>query len=120
MKKDVNPYYVLKRREIYNVLIGDTTFGEYVYSDYSSDKDLIRLPYLKGSDLCNLSTSYGLSVTYDSHFGSSVRPQNLSRWQYMENLLKFMIEENRCSTLLTDLLSLDTIIEINVHMNMPI
>lgn len=80
MTKD---FSLLINRKTIDILIGDTT----VYSDY-------RLPYLKGSDLCDLSTRFGLSRTYSWGGGS------LSRWEYMRDLLKFLNKQDRVSELL--------------------
>lgn len=57
------------------------------------------MPYLSGPQLCDLSTSFGLGVTYSYGGGS------LSRWQYLENLLTYCIDNNKCSKLLTHLFS---------------
>lgn len=54
----------------------------------------ISMPYLKGADLCRISTEFGLPETY------SWNGVNLSRWQYLDNLFTHCIKTNRCSDLL--------------------
>ena len=58
------------------------------------------MPYLSGSDLCALSTLFGLPVTYSWNGGA------LSRWQYLDNLLEHCIKNNKCSSLLAHMFSL--------------
>lgn len=52
------------------------------------------MPYLSGPDLCGLCTLFGLPTTY------SWGGVNLSRWQYLDNLMIHCMDENRCSDLL--------------------
>lgn len=74
---------VLQNRTIIDILIGDVV----VYEDY-------RLPYYSGPKLCELSTMFGLYKTY--MWGG----QNLSRWEYMRDLLSFVEESNKTNDLL--------------------
>lgn len=74
---------VLQNRTIIDILIGDVV----VYEDY-------RLPYYSGSKLCELSTMFGLPKTYV--WGG----QNLSRWEYMRDLLSFVEKSNKMNDLL--------------------
>ena len=53
------------------------------------------MPYLSGPKLCNISTSFGLPVNYEWNGGS------LSRWQYLNNLIEYCINNNRFSDLLS-------------------
>ena len=71
-------FELLEKREIIDILIGDVNvFGNY------------HMPRLSGPQLCSLSTSFGLVVTYE--WGGT----NLSRWMYMKNLLKFLNKHKR-------------------------
>lgn len=70
-------------RKIIDVLIGDVP----VYEGYT-------MPYMKGPELCQLSTSFGLIKTYSWEGGAC------SRWEYMSDLLKFLNEQNRVEELL--------------------
>jgi hypothetical protein len=85
-------FELLRDKQIIAILDGDTSFEEYEFSDGETIN--IRMPYLSGPDLCGLSTRFGLPVTY------SWGGVNLSRWQYLDNLIAYCIEENRCSDLL--------------------
>ena len=91
MKKD-SPYELLRTKDIIAILDGDTKYGKYEFSDGTELQ--IMMPYLSGPDLCGLSTLFGLPASY------SWNGVNLSRWQYLDNLMTHCIEENRCSDLL--------------------
>lgn len=69
---------LLINRKIINVLIGDTE----VFDSYT-------LPYMSGPDLCTLCTSFGLPKTY-TWVGV-----NKSRWEYMQDLLKYLDLQER-------------------------
>lgn len=77
-------FELLKKREIIDILIGDVN----VLGNY-------HMPRLSGPQLCSLSTSFGLVVSYE--WGGT----NLSRWMYMENLLKFLNKHKRVPELLS-------------------
>ena len=68
-------YKLLQNRMVYGVLIGDMP----VYEGYT-------IPRYLGSRLCGLSTAFGLPKTY------AWKEQNLSRWEYMRDLLKMAKE----------------------------
>lgn len=88
-----NPYELLKTKEIYAILDGDTKYENYEFSDKLNTIP-ISMPYLSGPDLCAISTKFGLPSTYT--WGGV----NLSRWQYLDNLFTHCIKTNRCSDLL--------------------
>ncbi len=87
-----NSYNLLKTKEIIAILDGDTKYGKYEFKDGTEIQ--IAMPYLSGPDLCGLSTLFGLPTTYSSG------GVNLSRWQYLDNLMIYCIKENRFSDLL--------------------
>ena len=93
-KKSQNPFRLLMNKPIYAILDGDTKFDDYEFGDDCS-KIKISMPYLSGPDLCELSTLFGLPMTYS--WGGVI----LSRWQYFDNLFEHCIKENRCSDLLS-------------------
>ena len=80
----MNDYSLLNNRKIFDILIGDTP----VYEDY-------RLPYLSGPQLCELSTTFGLSKTY------TWKGSNQSRWEYMKDLLEYLNPIGKVPDLLT-------------------
>lgn len=93
--KEKEPYELLKTKAIYAILDGDTTLGSYDFEDGTSIS--VSMPYLSGPDLCDISSLFGLPETYS--WGGS----NLSRWQYLDNLMAFCIKNRRCSDLLAHL-----------------
>lgn len=92
-----NLFNLLRTREIIDILDGDKCFGDFLLSN--GDTVQVKMPYLTGPNLCDLSTSFGLPVTYT--WGGA----NLSRWQYLDNLLNYCIKNNKCSDLLSHLFS---------------
>lgn len=85
-------FSLLRTKEIIAILDGDTKYELYKFEDGQTIN--ISMPYLSGPNLCVLSTSFGLPVTYSMGKGA------LSRWQYLDNLLDFCINNNKCSSLL--------------------
>ena len=79
-------YKILINRNIIDILIGD----QKVYEEYS-------LPYLTGSQLCNLCSQFGLSKTYTWKGGSP------SRWMYMQELMIYLNNQGRIPDLLSRL-----------------
>lgn len=94
-----NLFSLLRNKEIIAILDGDTKYGDYEFEDFTTIK--ISMPYLSGADLCALSTLFGLPATYSWNFGA------LSRWQYLDNLLEYCIKNNKCSSLLAHMFSLN-------------
>lgn len=90
-----NPLGLLKTKEIIAILDGDTKYGEYEFED--GNTVVISMPYLSGPDLCGISTLFGLPMSYS--WGKGVA--NLSRWQYLDNLMEYCMSENRMSALLS-------------------
>ena len=84
-------YSLLINRKIIDVLIGDVK----VYEDFT-------LPYLSGPDLCRLSTTFGLARTYI--WGSNRVGANKSRWEYMQDLMKYLNPQGRIPELLSYLM----------------
>lgn len=84
-------YSLLINRKIIDVLIGDMK----LYGEFS-------LPYMSGPDLCQLSTTFGLARTYT--WGNNRIGANKSRWEYMQDLLKFLNQQGRIPELLSYLI----------------
>lgn len=83
-------YELLRRKDIIAILDGDVTIEE--KKDYS-----VKMPYLSGPKLVELSNDFGLRRTYGSE----------SRWVYLDDLLEYAIEQNRCDELLRYLFDRD-------------
>ena len=88
-----SPFRLLMNKSVYAILDGDTKFEDYEFIDDCATTK-IAMPYLSGPDLCELSTLFGLPMTYA--WGGV----NLSRWQYLDNLFDHCIKSDRCSELL--------------------
>lgn len=84
-------YDLLRSKDIIAILDGDSQIEEI-------DGIRIAMPYLSGPMLCELSQKFGCYQEY--YWGNSSKP-NLSRWQYMDNILKYVIRENKVSQLLS-------------------
>ena len=84
-------YELLRKKEIIEILDGDTTIEEL-------DGFRVAMPYLSGPQLCELSQKFGCFQEY--YWGNS-KKTNLSRWLYLDNLLKYLIAEKRVSELLS-------------------
>lgn len=77
-------FELLINKKIINILIGDVI----VYGGYS-------MPHMKGTDLCNLCSLFGLKRTYT--WGGA----NTSRWVYMNDLLEHLNKQGRVGELLS-------------------
>lgn len=86
-----NNYNLLRSKDIIAILDGDFQIEEV-------DGIRITMPYLSGPMLCELSQKFGYYQEY--YWGNSSKP-NLSRWQYMDNILEYVIKENKTSQLLS-------------------
>ena len=82
-------FELLIRKDIIQILDGDELLGE-------PGDEVFRMPYLKGTDLCELSGIFGLHQEYAA-----------SRWTYLDNLLHYVIEQNRCDELLCYMFDLE-------------
>lgn len=88
-----NDLFSLMDRKIIDILIGDTVLRK--ESGYD-----VQMPYLKGPELCSLSTKFGLYTAYPTGGGA------LSRWQYMERLLEYVIERGKTDSFFSYLFDL--------------
>ena len=84
-------YELLRNKEIIAILDGDTQIEE--VNDIR-----ISMPYLSGPMLCKLSQKFGC---YQEYYWGNSSKSNLSRWQYMDNILEYVIKENKVSQLLS-------------------
>ena len=84
-----NKFELLLRKDIIHILNGDELLGD-------PQDELFRMPYLKGTDLCMLSDNFGLH-----------QETGVSRWIYLDNLLHYVIEKNRCDELLCYMFDLE-------------
>lgn len=89
-------FELLINKDIINILIGDVN----VFGSYS-------MPYMKGQDLCNLCTLFGLKRTYSWGGG------NTSRWVYMQDLLEYLNKQGRVGELLSYLVKMNRFTQLN-------
>lgn len=92
-QRDAKLYELLKGKDILDILDGDTKFEEYEFEDNHTVIP-VSMPYLSGPKLCEISTQFGLAVTYQW------QGMNPSRWQYISDLIDHCITTQRISDLL--------------------
>lgn len=78
-----DPNRLLLNKDVYAILDGDTSLGEEGGHD-------LKMPYLSGLDIVSLSNKFGLPMEY----GGS------SRWEYVDELMRYAIKVGRFSNLL--------------------
>lgn len=96
MSTEPNVYEVLKSKEIIEILDGDVGFG---YTNCLKNKKEIRMPYLSGNRICEISGKFG----YDQNYNFN---NTKSRYEYMQNLMDFCIKNDSINSLLNYLFSL--------------
>lgn len=84
---------VLLDRDIIYLLIGDSTIINGLFLDY-------KMPYMSGPDICNFGSRLGLERNY-------WESDKLSRWMYMENILKYVIENDKVNFFFKEFLKLN-------------
>lgn len=95
--KSESLYDLLRNKQILAILDGDTDFGESSITENRTIK--LSMPYLSGPVLCEISTTFGLAVTYGWTGGTQ------SRWMYLDDLFGHCIKNGRESELLSFLFS---------------
>lgn len=83
-------FNLLKNKKIIEILDGDSIIEE-------NESYRVQMPYLSGPELCNLSNQFGLERTYGKE----------SRWVYLNDLLDYLISQNRCDELLIYMFRID-------------
>lgn len=97
MSRSISKFELLRTKPILAILDGDTEFGSVEVSPTKSIRN--ALPYLSGPMICEISSKFGLPAAYSWSGGAK------SRWEYMDDLLKHCIDNNRASDLLAYLVS---------------
>lgn len=90
--KNENNFELLRQRSIIDILIGDTNLDD-------SNSCQIKMPYLSGPVLVEISNHFGLAAQYNWSGGA------LSRWCYMDALIQHCIENETIQDLLSFLFS---------------
>ncbi|MBQ8546332.1 MAG: abortive infection family protein [Clostridia bacterium] len=104
MPKTPSNFQLLRTKNILAILDGDVDFGE-IPTSSSKGNIKISLPYLSGPMLCQISTQFGLPATYGWNGGAK------SRWEYLDDLLEYCINNHRESDLLSFLFSKEQFVE---------
>ncbi len=86
-------YKLLNKKNIINILIGDTKLGKYKLSN--GDIIEISMPYLSGPNICDIAQELGCILEYSWNGGTK------SRWEYFKILFEYCIGEDKCELLLT-------------------
>lgn len=94
-------YKVLCLKEVYAVLDGDTELGD-------AKEYRMSMPYYTGSQLVDLCRKFGISMEYGA-----------SRWVYIEEILKFAIEQGRTNELLQYLFDVVNFSGLSASLNAP-
>ena len=104
MQKTQSDFELLRAKNIIEILDGDRSFGEI---ETASVKGSIKisLPYLSGPMLCEISRNFGLPATYQ------YKGVAKSRWEYLDDLLKYCIDNQRVSDLLCFLFSKEQFVD---------
>lgn len=82
-----NDFELLKNKAVIEILDGDKDFGLY-------EGVRVAMPYLSGSDLCDLSTKFGYPREYSWQGG------NPSRWVYLQDTILHCTQQNTIQELL--------------------
>lgn len=97
-------FELLRAKSIIAILDGDTKFDNIQVSPTKSIQS--GLPYLSGPKLCDISSKFGVPISYSRSGGTK------SRWEYMDDLLRYCINNNRTSDLLAFLFSIEQFADI--------
>ena len=87
----MNNWTLLKNKKIINLFIGDNP----VKTDMIQEQ---RMPYMSGMQICEFSKKLGYIQNYND--------EKLSRWQYMDRLLNYIIENNIISLFFKELIEI--------------
>lgn len=104
MARNKSSFELLRAKSILAILDGDTEFGLIEVSPTKSIRN--ALPYLSGPMICEISSKFGLPAAYSWSGGAK------SRWEYMDDLLKYCIDTNRASDLLAFLVSKEQFVDV--------
>jgi hypothetical protein len=93
-----NAFELLRNKQIIAILDGDENFGIIFLGDTPVTVKN-AMPYLSGPMICDISSTFGLAASYGWKGGAQ------SRWAYFDDLIKYCIDNDRISELLSYLFS---------------
>ncbi len=92
-------FALLKSKAILAILDGDKQFEKIPRTGGWPNEVIIAMPYLSGTELCNISSKFGLPQSYSWGGGAK------SRWEYFSELISYCISKKTVSDLLSYLFS---------------
>lgn len=84
---------VLDNRKILDIFIGDKLLKEDPFLGNLS------MPYMSGEEICKFGKKIGVNIIYNK--------EKLSRWQYMQRVLYYAIDNDKINAFFGELISLD-------------
>lgn len=90
--KEMKDWNVLKDREIINLIIGDKPVEDDLFYQYT-------MPYMKEQEICEFSSKLGFIQDYH-------KDKKKSRFKYMEDLIDYVIKNNKINTFFEELIKL--------------
>ena len=83
----------IKNRKIIDLFIGDA------YLQNNPSLEYLKMPYMKGYQICDFAKSLGLNIVYNE--------EKLSRWQIMDKVIDYVVENNKISDFFGRLISIE-------------
>ncbi len=83
---------VLIDKDIINIMIGDSNVADDLFLEY-------KMPYMSGPNICDFGAKLGLNKDYWNS-------DKLSRWMYMENVLNYVVDNNKINLFFKELFNL--------------
>ena len=87
----MNNWTLLKKRKIIDLFIGDNSIKNYMFEEQ-------KMPYMSGIEICEFSNKLGFLQNYNE--------EKLSRWQFMDKLLDYIIANNKINLFFKELLDI--------------
>lgn len=87
----MNNWNCIKNRKIIDLLIGDS------YLQNNPSLEYLKMPYMTGYQICEFAKSLGFNIVYNK--------EKLSRWQIMDKVIDFVIDNNIINDFFNELIS---------------
>ena len=89
----MNNWEVIKNKKIIDLFIGDGSLrNSTIFED-------LRMPYMKGEEICIFGKKIGISIKYNE--------KKISRWEYMEKVVDYAIEKNKIDIFFKEITSME-------------
>ena len=99
---------VLLNRKILDLFIGDGSLKNNVVFEK------LTMPYMTGEEICDFGNKIGCIINYNK--------EKLSRWQYMERIVNYAIQEDKVNDFFKSLISMERfeyLVDENTYVNSP-